>query len=75
MDPIATASYGLLAASRRFEASAVRTAQMGADGGSDYASEVVEQVSAKNQFSAMIGVVKVADEMWDSLLALQSDRR
>ena len=27
MDPIATASYGMLAASRRFEASAQRTAK------------------------------------------------
>ena len=32
MDPIATASYGMLAASRRFEASAQRTATMGVEG-------------------------------------------
>jgi flagellar hook protein FlgE len=74
MDPIAAANYGLLAASRRFEASAVRTAQMGMVE-VDYAQEVVEQVSAKQQFSAMIGVIRTADEMWDSLLAIQSDHR
>ena len=32
MDPIATAQYGLLAASRRFEASASRVARMGVEG-------------------------------------------
>ena len=73
MDPIATASYGLLAASRRFEASAVRTARMGVME-VDYAREAVEQVSARQQVSAMVGVIKTADEMWNSLLSLQEDR-
>jgi hypothetical protein len=72
MDPIFAANYGMLAASRRFEASAVRTA--GNPDRVDYASEIVEQISAKDQFSAMVGVVKVADEMWDSLLAIQAQR-
>ena len=72
MNPIAIASYGMMAATRRFEASAVRTAQ-GPD--ADYGQEVVEQVSARQQFSAMVGVIKVADEMWDSLLAVQASHR
>ena len=53
MDPIATAQYGMLAASRRFEASASRVAQMGAPGAEvDLAAEVVSQITAKHEFSA-----------------------
>ena len=74
MDPIATARYGMMAATRRFEASAVRTAQS-APGEADYGFEVTEQISAKHQFSAALGVIRVADEMWDALLDLQSERR
>jgi len=74
MDPIATARYGMMAASRRFEASAGRTAQM-AGGDVDYGHEAVEQISAKTQFKAMTSVIRVADEMWDSLLAIQSGAR
>lgn len=73
MDPIATARYGMMAATRRFEASAARTVQDFS--GVDYAQEAVEQISAKHQLSAMVGLVHVAEDMWDSLLALQTDRR
>ena len=71
MDPIRTALGGLQAASARFEASAVRTAQMVADPTVDPASEVVEQISAKQQFSANLGVVKIANQMWSDLLEIQ----
>jgi flagellar hook protein FlgE len=81
MDPISIARGGLMAASARFEASASRTAKMGAsdpaeDGcgdGVDYAQEAVTQIEAKHQFSANLGVIRVADEMWDALLDIQKD--
>lgn len=71
MDPIRTALGGLQAASARFEASAQRTARMGADDTVDPAGEVVEQISAKQQFSANLGVVKIANQMWSDLLEIQ----
>lgn len=73
MDPIATARYGLLAASRQFEASASRIASVGGTEGDnvDLAKETVNTVEAKQAFSANISVIKFADEMWNSLLDLQ----
>jgi flagellar hook protein FlgE len=71
MDPISTARYGLLAASKSFEASATRVAGLGG-GDTDLASEAVNQVEAKQAFSANVAVIKIADSMWDSLLQLQS---
>jgi len=77
MDPISIARGGLMAASARFEASASRTARMGAadpagDGsGGDYAQEVVTQIEAKHQFSANLGVIRIADQMWRALLDIQ----
>jgi len=69
MDPIATAQYGLLAASRRFETSASRVARMDVPGESvDLASEVVEQISAKHQFSANLSVIRTAQDMTGELL-------
>ena len=69
MDPIATAQYGMLAASRRFEASAFRTAQMGDPNANvDLAHEVVEQVTAKHEFSANAAVMRTADDMLGDLL-------
>jgi flagellar hook protein FlgE len=81
MDPISIARGGLIAASARFEASASRTARMGAadpatgkaDDSVDLGSEVVEQTEAKHQFSANLGVIRVADEMWRALLDIQKD--
>jgi len=71
MDPIRTALGGLQAASARFEASAERTARIGADDSVDPASEVVEQVRASQQFKANLGVVKIANQMWSDLLEIQ----
>lgn len=69
MNPIATAQYGLFAASQRFEASAQRTAQM-ADPSFDvdYADEAIEQITAKTEFSANLAVIRTSNEMTDSLL-------
>ena len=75
MDPISTARYGLMAAEQRLAASASHVASLGSpDSNVDYASEAVEQISAKQSFRANLGVIKVADEMWDALLGLQTPR-
>jgi len=74
MDPLSIARGGLAAASARFEAAAQRVARGGDD--ADTASAVVEQVSAKQQFRANLGVVRIADQMWRALLDIQAqDRR
>jgi flagellar basal body rod protein FlgC len=72
MDPIATARYGLTAATRRFETSATRIAQMGADDTVDVGDEMVGMIEAKHSFEANLTVVRFAQDMWDSLLKLQS---
>lgn len=75
MDPISTARYGLMAAEQRLAASAGRIATMGSpDSTVDYGREAVEQIEAKQSFRANLGVIKVADEMWDALLGLQARR-
>lgn len=69
MDPIATAAYGMFAASKKFEASAFRVAQMGdPDAQVDLVAETVEQVTAKTEFSANAQVMKTADDMLGDLL-------
>jgi len=45
---------------------------MGFDPGVDYAHEAVEQLKAKHEFKANLQVIRFADEMWQSLLAIQS---
>ena len=74
MDPISTARYGLMAASRRFETSAVNIATMGVEGAPDVelAQETVGMIQAKSAFSANLQVIGFAQDMWDSLLQLQS---
>lgn len=72
MDPIVTARYGLMAASRRFEASAAQVASLRSDEGVDLGDQVVDMVRAKQAFSANLAVVHFAQDMWDSLLQLQS---
>lgn len=74
MDPISTARYGLMAATRRFETAAVNIATMDVEGGPevDQVEETVDMIQAKTAFSANISVIKFADEMWDALLQIQS---
>ena len=50
MDPIATARYGLMAASRRFEAAAVEVSRMGGDQPVDVEDAMVEMIQSKNAF-------------------------
>ena len=69
MDPIATAQYGMLAASRRFDASAGRVARMGVEGETiDLPMEVVEQITARTEFSANASVIRTAQDMTGELL-------
>lgn len=73
MDPISVARYGMMTAESRLSASAGRVAGLADPAGDvDYAAEAVEQIEAKQAFQANVGVIKVADEMWNSLLSLQS---
>ena len=73
MDPLSIARYGMMAAEQRLNASATRVAGMAApDSQVDYAKEAVDQIQAKQAFTANLGVIKVADEMWDALLGLQA---
>jgi len=69
MDPISIARYGMMAATQQLTASANR---ISAGGDSlDYGAEAVGMIEAKQAFKANVGVIKVADEMWQSLLDLQ----
>ena len=72
MDPIATARYGLMAASQRFETSAAKIAQ-GGDG--DLVEGIVGLTEAKLAFKANATVIRFAQDMWDSLLDLQANTR
>jgi flagellar hook protein FlgE len=76
MDPISIARYGMMAATQQLTASATRIAGAGlgapGDDNVDYAKEAVTQIQASTAFKADVGVIKVADEMWQSLLDLQS---
>ncbi|MCR5881163.1 flagellar basal body rod C-terminal domain-containing protein [Phenylobacterium sp. J367] len=68
---LSTARTGLLAAGDRFAASASRVSRMGVDADVDLTRETVEMVEAKHAFAANVQVVKIADEMWRSLLEVQ----
>ena len=68
MDPIATARYGMSAASQRLDASARRIAS----GDADLAREAPELIGAKQAFKAQVRVAEVADEMWRALLDVQA---
>jgi hypothetical protein len=69
MDPIATAAYGMFAASKKFEASAFRVAQIGDPNADvDLVAETVTQIGAKNEFSANAKMMKAADDMLGDLL-------
>ena len=70
MNPISIARYGMMAATQQLNAAANRIA--GGGDSVDYASAAVDMVEAKQAFKANVGVIKVADEMWQSLLDLQS---
>ncbi len=69
MNPIATAQYGLFAAGQRLSASAERVSRIGDPNAQvDLATEVVTQLSAKQEFKANLAVIRTSDEMTDALL-------
>jgi flagellar basal body rod protein FlgC len=72
MDPISTARYGLMAASQRFETSATQIANMRSDDGVDLGAAIVDMTQAKQAFTANLSVIRFAQDMWDSLLQLQT---
>jgi len=69
MDPISIARYGMMAATQQLAGSANRIAAGG--DGLNYGAEAVNTIEAKQAFKANVSVIKVADEMWQSLLDLQ----
>jgi len=73
MDPIATARYGMMAATQRLEAAAGRIAANGADG-PDFVRDMAGLVETKTQFKAQVKVIEIADEMWSALIGLQAER-
>jgi flagellar hook-associated protein FlgK len=74
MDPIATARYGLMAATRRFENAAQTVAQMGGDQPVDIEGATVDMIQSKHAFSANLSVISTSKDMWDALLDIQADR-
>lgn len=70
MNAISIARYGMLAAAQQLNAAANRIAAGG--DGLDYATEAVTIIEAKQAFKANVGVIKVADEMWRSLIEIQT---
>jgi flagellar hook protein FlgE len=73
MDPLSIARYGMMSAQDRLARSASRIASWNGDSGDiDLASETVEQIEAKTQFAASAKVVSFADEMWRSLMDIQT---
>lgn len=69
MNAISIARYGMMAATQQLAASANRIAAGGDT--VDYATEAVNVIEAAQAYRADLGVIKVADEMWQSLLDLQ----
>jgi hypothetical protein len=72
MDPLSIARYGMMNAESRLAASASRVADWQGGDDVDLAQETVEQIKAKLQFVASANVVHIADEMWRSLLEIQT---
>lgn len=71
MDPIATARYGLMAATQRFETAAVEISRMGGDEPVDVEGAMVDMIQSKTAFSANLSVIRFSQDMWDSLLDIQ----
>ena len=72
MDPIATARYGMMVASKRFEGAADRVAQSGGASANDGVEAVGDMVEAKHQYVAQVRTLRVADEMWRALMDVQA---
>ena len=69
MNPISTASSGMLAASARFESANSNIVTAAANGGSgDLAAAIVGQAQAGVQLKAAANVQKISDQMVSTLL-------
>jgi flagellar hook protein FlgE len=69
MDPISTASSGLLAAGARFDVASRAIVTAAASGGNaDLTSAIVNQAAAGDQLKASASVLKTADRMFNALL-------
>lgn len=72
MQILAIAQAGLIAAVRRLDASAQRSAQNPQPNADiDYVGETIEQIEAKHAFSANVSVIKTADQMMGELLDIR----
>ncbi|MDR3506414.1 MAG: hypothetical protein P4L64_00800 [Caulobacteraceae bacterium] len=67
MNPISTASAGLITASSRFDQASAKLASA-AGGNGDMASAVVDQVSAKIQFEASAKALKAVNDTMKNTL-------
>lgn len=72
MDPLSIARYGMMSAQDRLAQSATRVANWSGGDDVDIAQETVDQIEAKQQFAASAKVVSFADDMWRSLMAIQT---
>ena len=72
MDPIATASYGMMAAQQQFARSAQSMAQLGSSEPTDIAKAVVELANAENAMKANAEVMRTADEMVGVILNISA---
>ncbi|HEY9219888.1 MAG TPA: hypothetical protein VIO94_17710 [Phenylobacterium sp.] len=72
MDPIATAQYGMMAATQRFEQSAQRVAQAGGGGDVDLVEAAVEMAMAKTAVSANAQMMRTAHEMMGVILNISA---
>jgi flagellar basal body rod protein FlgC len=72
MDPISTARYGMMAATRQLDVAATKIAGGFTGDDADYAVQAVNAVEARQAFKADVSVIKVADAMWQALLNLQA---
>lgn len=72
MDPLSIARYGMMSAQDRLAQSATRVANWSGDDDVDLARETVDQVEARQQFAASAKVVSFADDMWRSLMDIQT---
>jgi flagellar hook protein FlgE len=65
-----SAAAGMALQAERFERSAQRTAQL-PGGNGDIVAETVEQIDAKQAFSANVAVARTADEMLGTLINIK----
>jgi flagellar basal body rod protein FlgC len=69
MDPISTASSGLLAAGARFDSASLNVVRAAGSGGSgDLTSAIVDQTTAGQSFQASAAVLKTSNQMLNALL-------